>query len=187
MLRALRGKIPVDDFARELGINLTTYYRYERGDTQVSDGHIKLAKIVSANRQLDKMVVSDPESDYDPHGGWRPRSIEELTGVPRGLGMGRAVEMLANIYQSKNQEVIRAINESLQVFSAAVEQALKIEALQRDVDELRAMVAKHAQRHAYYGQERRSGEDRRREGGQSPTGVERRSGDDRREPVNDCG
>jgi hypothetical protein len=101
--------------------------------------------------------------------------------------MGRAVEMLANIYQSKNQEVIRAINESLQVFSAAVEQALRIEALQRDVDDLRALVKNHAQRHAYYGQERRSGEDRRQDSGHRPTGTERRSGDDRRDPFNNGG
>lgn len=186
-LRALRGNIPVEQFARELGINLTTYYRYERGDTPVSDGHLKLAKIVSDKSQLDKRTVSDPESGYDPHGGWQPRSIEEMAGVPKGLGMGRAVEMLASIYQSKNQDVIRAIFANLQVFSSAIEQAGQIDQLKRDMDELRGLVKKHAKMHAYYGQDRRSGADRRQVAGVSPTGSERRSGEDRRRWSNDNG
>ena len=187
-LRALRGSIPIKDFAQELNINLTTYYRYERGDTPVSDGHLKLAKIISDKKQLDKRAVSDPESDYNLHGGWEPRSIEEMAGVPKGLGMGRAVEMLASIYNSKNQEVIRAINANLQVFSQAVEQAGRIDQLKRDVDELRGLVKKHAQLHAYYGQDRRSGQERRQTPGQSPTGIERRRGEDRRKvEINDNG
>ena len=32
-LKSLRGDISTDKFAKELGINLTTYYRYERGET----------------------------------------------------------------------------------------------------------------------------------------------------------
>ena len=183
-LKAIRGKIPVEAFAAELGINLTTYYRYERGDTPVSDGHLKLAKIISAKRQFDNGAISEPESDYAPQGGWRPRSIEELTGVPRGLGMGRAVELLARIYQSKNADVIRAIFANLQVFSATVEQAEQIATLKQDIDDLRDLIKKHANLHAYYGQDRRSGHDRRQAPGSSPTGIERRDGEDRRRPGN---
>ena len=126
------------------------------------------------------MSIEENEKNYDPHGGWKPRSIEEMAGVPKGLGMGRAVEMLASIYNSKNQDVIRAIFANLQVFSSAIEQAGQIDQLKRDMDELRGLVKKHVKLHAYYGENRRSGADRRHVAGASPTGIERRCGEDRR-------
>jgi hypothetical protein len=140
-----------------------------------------LAKIISDRRQIEKTAVSDPELVYDKNAGWRPRSIEELTGVPKGLGMGHAVELLARIYQSKNHEVIRAIFANLQVCSKTVDQDDEIAALKRDVDELKVFAREHAKRNAYYGEDRRSGVERRRIIGAGPNGSERRSGADRRE------
>ena len=53
---------------------------------------------------------------YLKHGGWTGRTIEELTGVPKGMGMGRAVEMIADIYQSNDVELIDITFRTLEIF-----------------------------------------------------------------------
>jgi transcriptional regulator with XRE-family HTH domain len=124
--------------------------------------------------------IKQEGTNYDPHGGWKPRSIEQLVGLPDGHGMGRAVEMLARIYASRNENVIRAIFANLRVFCERVDQDDEIANLKREMAELRDLVKNHAKAHAYYGEDRRSGVDRRQTDGIGPGGIERRSGLDRR-------
>lgn len=70
----------------------------------------------------DNLSVKQSNEDYDLHGGWKSPSIEELTGIPKGQGMGKAVEMLADIYNSKNKETISSVYKVLEVFSKNLEQ-----------------------------------------------------------------
>jgi len=94
-LKKLRADVAVNEFAEKMGVSLVTYYRYERGETPIKEGLLRLAEIIADEYKSRKIKVSDPEKQYDLHGGWKPRSLEQITGVPEGLGMGRAVEMLA--------------------------------------------------------------------------------------------
>lgn len=170
----------VAEFAEKLKINLRTYYRYESGEREIPAGLMDLAEIIRSNLDANNGQVKQQNIQYDQHGGWKPRSIEEIAGVPEGLGMGRAVEMLARIYQSKNRDVISAICANLRVFCERIDQDDELSALKREMEDLRALVKNHARAHAYYGEDRRSGTVRRQIVGDSPTGIERRSGGDRR-------
>ena len=64
-----------------------------------------------------KINVKQTDDPYKPHGDPPVITIEELTGIPRGMGMGKAVEMLADIYNTKNKETIRSIYKVLEAFS----------------------------------------------------------------------
>jgi hypothetical protein len=88
--------------------------------------------------------------------------------------------MLARIYASRNENVIRAIFANLRVFCERVDQDDEIANLKREMAELRDLVKNHAKAHAYYGEDRRRGVDRRQTDGIGPGGIERRSGMDRR-------
>jgi transcriptional regulator with XRE-family HTH domain len=106
-LKKLRGDIGVDVFAKELGINLTTYYRYERGETPISDGHLKLAEIFSQKKAEATAAVVDPSRHYDLHGGYRP-DPERFIGAQRGTPQWRAFELLGRIYATKDETLITA-------------------------------------------------------------------------------
>jgi hypothetical protein len=135
-LRKLRGARSVKEYAQLLRIKLRAYYRYETGERHMPDGLMLLAeKMETANGQSGQ--TGEKKLDYDLHGGWQPRSIEELAGVPEGMGMGRAVELLARIYRSKDQTLIRAIYHNLEAFAASVDVREKLDELQDDIDDLR--------------------------------------------------
>jgi transcriptional regulator with XRE-family HTH domain len=185
------------DFAARIGLkSASIVHHMESGSRKITERTIRsICNEFRVSRDWIKngtppiftMSIEENETRFNPQGGWQPRSIEEMAGVPKGLGMGRAVDMLASIYNSKNQEVIRAINANLQVFCTAVEQAGQIDQLKRDMDDLRDLVKKNAKLHAYYGDDRRSSVDRRQVAGESPTGSERRRGEDRRRTPGDNG
>ncbi len=142
------------------------------------------------------MSVSQTQQPFEPRGKWQPSlTIEELTGIHAGLGMGCAVDLLSAIYASKDEALIRAIYSNLQTFAGAVrerEKRLDIEAalnklksetnvLREEVSELRAMVLQAPSLAAnYLGPERRNGADRRQEVANSTLSSDRRGGDDRR-------
>jgi hypothetical protein len=173
-LKAFRGEISVDAFAKELGINLTTYYRYERGDTPVSDGYLKLAEIISKKYHFDSQIVSEDEKLYEQHAGWKPRSIEELTGLDSRYKT--AFIQLLDIFESKHDFYKRAVAANLQAASEAIKQ----------LDESEKMLKQQAKMNAYHGVERRSGIDRRQYiDPKLKAENERRSGIDRRKPP-DC-
>lgn len=107
LIKKLRGDLSVESFARELGINLTTYYRYERGDTPISDGHLKLAEIVSRAKSGAAGAVIDPHRDYDLHGGYKA-DPERFIGAKRGTPQWKAFELLGRIYATENEALITA-------------------------------------------------------------------------------
>lgn len=186
-----QNELKKKDFSRRVG--LANAFRTDAGRPSVETLK-KIAQIFGKTPEWlltyrDKFTsdVNEPEGAYDLHGGYKPRSIEELAGVPEGLGMGRAVEMLAKIYQSKNRSVISAIFANLRVFCERVAQDDEIAALKRDMAELRELVKNHAKAHGYYGEDRRSGIERRQIDGIGPGNMERRSGADRRKPQEDNG
>jgi hypothetical protein len=185
-LKKLRGEISVDDFAAELGINITTYYRYERGETPVSDGHLKLAEIVRKSRNGQMKTIADPEKPYDRHGGYKP-DPEKALGVERGTQQWRAFELLSKIYASEDQQLIGAIFSNLKSFSDAAEQKRENVELKRKVDELdvrlNEMAGQLNQKGIIRFIERRSGADRRQSAGERLIGQERRTGRDRRRDV----
>lgn len=106
-LKKLRGDVSVETFANELGINLTTYYRYERGETPISDGHLKLAEIVSGRKSEANNAVEDSSCEYDLHGGYTP-DPERFLGVRKNTPQWRAFELLGRIYATKDEALITA-------------------------------------------------------------------------------
>lgn len=184
----LKHDLRKKDFSRR--VQLANAFRTDAGKPS-SETIKRIAKIFGKTpewlltyREKFTQDVNEASKEYDLHGGWKPRSIEEMAGVPDGLGMGRAVEMLAKIYQSKNKPVISAIFANLRVFCERVDQEEQIKGLQHEVDELRQLFKNHAKVHGYYGEDRRSGDDRRKTAGPAPEGIERRSGIERRQHEN---
>jgi transcriptional regulator with XRE-family HTH domain len=106
-LKKLRGDVSVEAFAKELGINLTTYYRYERGETPISDGHLKLAEIVSKRKAEAGSTVADTSFEFDLHGGYKP-DPERFLGVRRGTPQWQAFELLGRIYATEDEALITA-------------------------------------------------------------------------------
>jgi transcriptional regulator with XRE-family HTH domain len=183
-LKKIRGNIPVEDFASELGINLATYYRYERGETPVSDGHLKLAEIIRSQRDAGLGKLADPSPAYDLHGGYTP-DAEAALGVERGSEQWRAFAMLSQIYASEDQALIRAIYSNLCAFAESAERKRENAELKRDVEALQArlneVVVQLDQKGIVCLNDRRSGVERRVDlDPHAPDGHDRRSGHDRR-------
>jgi hypothetical protein len=116
----------------------------------------------------DSNEVKQPQPPFDPHGGWKPRSIEEMTGVPKGLGLGKAVDLLATIYAAKDEMLIRAINANLEAFCSTVgekerrvEREQELQQLEARVKELENIISKNGPVQVYSGPERRKGPERR--------------------------
>lgn len=126
-LKKLRGNIAVDSFAKELGINLTTYYRYERGETPISNGHLKLAEIVSSKKSDACSAVLDTSHEYDLQGGYKP-DPEKFLGARRGTPQWKAFELLGRIYSTKNDALITAAVVNLTaLLEIAEKQSSKVE------------------------------------------------------------
>ena len=120
--------------------------------------------------------------------------VEAVTEFKNHPDNAEPVAQLKYILDSGNEVFKRAIQANLQAFSAAISTDARIKTLEeisikqsQQLIELRELVKEGVKRHAYYGQDRRSGADRRQVAGVSPTGIERRSGEDRRQRPNDNG
>ena len=62
-LRELRGGLNQESYAKQLGVALRTYHRYEKGERKIPDGLLKLATLL--NRNNTKIgYVSEPKSEY---------------------------------------------------------------------------------------------------------------------------
>jgi len=64
-LRKLRGSLSKKQFARDLGVSIQAYYRYEKGERKIPDGLLKLAQIQgdgqSSVYNKDRVLDEDPE------------------------------------------------------------------------------------------------------------------------------
>jgi transcriptional regulator with XRE-family HTH domain len=185
-LKKIRGDISAEVFAKDLGININTYYRYERGETPISDGHLKLAEIFRMEVDSKAGKIAEPEKQYDQHGGYKP-DPEKALGVERGTQQWKAFELLSKIYASADQQLIGAIFSNLKSFADAADQKRENVELKRKVDELdvrlNEMAGQLNQKGIIRFIERRSGADRRRASCKCTTDIERRSGGDRRKDV----
>jgi transcriptional regulator with XRE-family HTH domain len=116
------------EFARALGVSAAHISAIERG-ASASDQFLKAVAVrykVSEDWLINGTkggVVEQQQDDYaPPHGGWNPSlTTEEFVGIPRGLGMGRAMDLLGVIYASRDEMLIRAINSNLDAFALAVQ------------------------------------------------------------------
>jgi hypothetical protein len=107
---------------------------------------------------------------------------DKVNGIEANAADGvppEALKMLARIYQSGNQMVIRAIYSNLQVFA---DQEDRISKLSKEMAELRSLFKARVEA-ITSGPDRRMGLDRRQSEGIGPEGVERRSSEDRREQI----
>ena len=116
-LTEIRGSRSIKQMAELLGISERAYRHYENEERKISGPVKKLIEIDQCSQ------IGEPKNDYDLHGAWKPMSIEELTGIPKGKGMGKAIEMLVDIYNSKNEEIIISIYKVLQAFSNSINPA----------------------------------------------------------------
>jgi hypothetical protein len=100
---------------------------------------MKLARMMSQAQQ-----TRQPEQPYEPHGGWKPSmTIEEMTGIPAGLGMARAVDLLASIYASRDETLIRAINAQLEALALSVDRHRHEMKLQAKLSEAQKALARN--------------------------------------------
>jgi hypothetical protein len=65
--------------------------------------------------------LASQESDYKLQVSWKPRSTDGLQQDEDISGFGAAVEMLAKIYSSKDQLLIRTINANIRAFCEAID------------------------------------------------------------------
>jgi len=63
------------------------------------------------------LLLKDPGTVYEPHGGWEPRTTDDLAG-PK---MSRAFTLLSKIYDSENKEMIRAAFSMLNALAHEIE------------------------------------------------------------------
>ena len=104
---------------KELAEKIGVKNAYRSGNKRVSEKTIdKICQVFNVTREwiCTAHGIAENENNYDQHGGWSGRTIEELTGVPAGKGMGRAVEMVADIYQSNDSELIDITFRTLKIF-----------------------------------------------------------------------
>ena len=103
----------------ELAEKIGVANAYRSGNKRVSEKTIaKICEVFDVDRTWLSTPhgIAENESQFDLHGGWKGRTIEELTGIPSGRGMGKAVEMIAEIYQSNNVELIDITFRTLEIF-----------------------------------------------------------------------
>lgn len=111
-----RGEIPPGWFQKIADISGFSYDWLRFGD-----GPRLRAGYVVEMPHVDERSLRNKSDDYDLHGGWSPRDINEFAGVEKGQGFGYAVEKLSRIFSSKNKAFIRAINANLDVFTEAID------------------------------------------------------------------
>lgn len=188
------------EFARTLGVSAAHISAIEKG-ASASDQFLKAVAIrykVSEAWLINGTkggTVEQQQDEYAPHGDWKPSlTTEEFVGIPRGLGMGRAMDLLGVIYASRDETLIRAIYSNLHAFAQVVAEREKrnqlestletlrseTDSLRKEVAELKSVLQAQARAATYIGPERRSGIERRRQPTDKLDGVDRRSGVDRR-------
>jgi transcriptional regulator with XRE-family HTH domain len=184
-------------FAKSIGVSSAHISALEKEKGSPSEQFVKAVAarydfsekwLSNGEGEMHPCSVHQPQPDYDQHGGWKPRSIEEMAGVPKGLGMGKAVDLLATIYAAKDEMLIRAINANLEAFCGALddkkrrlEREIELERLEARIAELENIIAKNGPIQVYSGPDRRNGTDRRtRFDPEFPSDQNQRNGTDRR-------
>lgn len=177
-LKALRGNIPISEFAEKLGINIRTYYRYENGERPIKKGLLRLAEIESATTQSH---VQQPPPQYDLHGGWKP-DPEKASGFSGESREWAAMGQLYQLLKSGDDTLKRAIIANLDAFTSAMdtkESNLKLSDQVASLTERLTTMEQQLQRQGLVVIERRNGDDRRVHD-EPYSGEERRAGGDRR-------
>ncbi len=177
-LKALRGDIPISEFAEKLGIKVRTYYRYEKGERPIKKGLLRLAEIESS---ASKSRVQQPVTEYEPHGGWKP-DPEKASGFSGESQEWNAMGQLYQLLKDGDDTLKRAIIANLTAFTSAMDTKEANRKLAAQVDSLTERLTtmeQQLQRQGLVVVDRRSGDDRR-ENDQPYTGEERRVGGDRR-------
>ena len=121
-----RHNLKKSELAEKIGV----VNAYRSGNKRVSEKTItKICQVFNVGREwiATPHGVAETNHKYQLHGGWTGRSIEELTGVPDGMGMGRAVEMLADIYQSNDRDLIDITFKTLKIFKNSTARKLNQE------------------------------------------------------------
>jgi transcriptional regulator with XRE-family HTH domain len=134
-LKQLRGPLEPKAFAEMLGIEMQTYYRYERGEREVPPPVMKLAQLLQPSIYKDGILrdetpasgTADAEGvfgkieQWDIGGEKRPIAVfEPKTKLTSPPPLGRAVEMLNMILFSGDQMLIDAIMANLTAFSQSI-------------------------------------------------------------------
>ena len=87
----------------------------------LSADHIGPENMSTLLREHSDTTVFEKTPEYKLHGDPPARSLEELTGIPAEMGMGRAVKSLLEIYETKNLTLIgKALKTLKEIESEAV-------------------------------------------------------------------
>ena len=124
-LKGLRGLFDKKDFAKQLGVGLRTYYRYESGERKVPDGLLKLAHLLNREYELparsERIKIAEPRAVlYD---------IEEL------------LEDARKILSSGNQAAIDALERNIRYFSHAIDLENRLNELENRMTSLESNTA----------------------------------------------
>lgn len=123
-IKLLRGKEAIATFAKAMGIHRNTLPRYESGE-RTPDGDF-LARLCSKSGVepawllLGEGPMRKGQEDQSPA---TAESSPQYSGqLPDDdIGLGESVELLAKIYNSGNNVLVRAIAANLHAFSEAVD------------------------------------------------------------------
>ena len=124
-IKSVRGDLGREAFAQIVGSNRNSIARYEKGEGSPS---MDLAKAICDNFDININWLFTGEGPE--HKGQEPdqspvtaESSPQYSGqLPDDdIGLGESVELLAKIYNSGNQVLVRAIAANLHAFSEAVD------------------------------------------------------------------
>lgn len=119
-----------------LGSGVKTIQRYEAGELPKGDYLLSLSDILGCSIDwLLKGGISEEASkntkSLEPPVEAKESLIDNLL-MQEALGFGEGVEMLAKIFASKNQVLIRAISANLLAFSETVDAKITIDQMKKD-------------------------------------------------------
>lgn len=180
-IRAIRiaKNLKQGQFARLLGYSQGRISEIETGSVSVSDRHIALI-CAKTGARIEWLRDGSGEM-FDPAPGPSNSQISEPLELHSGDPVyAEAKQMLQRIFASKKDHIIGAIHSNLKVFCERIDH-------ENEMAEMRQVFSEFKKRHAYNGEDRRDGIERRVVEGVSPTGIERRSGKDRRQAGKDNG
>lgn len=119
-----------------IGSTKTTIQRYEADELPKGDYLLSLSEVLKCS--IDWLLKGEPGEDAAqiPKPGEPPVEAKEslIDNLLRqeSLGFGEGVEMLAKIFASKNQVLIRAISANLLAFSETVDAKITIDQMKKD-------------------------------------------------------
>lgn len=140
-------KLTQDEFAKPLGLTGSYISDVERGKSDLSEPVLILIEVIfrinriwlktgKGDRYLkEASFIKDPKEGYRLHGDPPVFSWETFCEVPEGLDFPKTIDLLADIFRSKDEEAINAVKSNISQIARGIELDSKLVALSERMDE----------------------------------------------------